>query len=376
MVSKINIILGILLLACLTAFSQQSYQELDSISNRLLAQGDYQKLLDFGKLAHQRKLNFPALNLRMGISAFNLAKYTKSLASVQRVLKEDRFNQEAIIYSYWNNKLLNRDLQSLKLTKRIFDSVAGIPKPSTLKLRQVALENAFRGTNIEERGSSTYTNLYAKLNILGDIELSQSLFFFGQNIFNEKTRLSGYYARLSYMPIQNLSLIAAFNTNTVTYLNSSTPNHSILTGLAYSFPALQFQADFINSRLNNLRVQQFNVMAFLNLSSNLDFYWSQRLSYLDKHVVSSSTIGKKLAKSIWLEASATLGSQNNYVEADGLYQFNAIDVTQNKYGLMAYFFINKELTLNLGFMLEEKASVDQLLNYSQTVINTGIKWNF
>lgn len=367
----------LLMLSCsMDIKAQADYQKTDSITRAQYERKDWKLLLNYGKTAILNGEDFLSLRLRLGDAAFSLKEYSLALIHYEKVLSNDRYHQQALYYASLCNTYLNRTLDASYLTKNLDDknSNGRIQKP--FQLITIGLENAFKSTNTTARGASTYTRLHANLQPMKNLNIDQSLFFFKQSIFTDKIKLSGYHVKFNYMPIQSFTLIVAYNYNNSSYLLSSYQNQSGLLGLKYSHPYFNAQADLNVSRLNDQNIKQLNLQLFNYLTGNLNLYLINRLSLLNSNSVYAGTIGTKLVKNMWAELNGTFGLQENYTEADGLYQFNGIDNTTAKYAINTYILIKKHLLLNIGYAVEKKESNILSINYSQNAINTGIKWNF
>jgi len=373
-----KIYLGILLVLafCNVVNAQFDYQNADSITRAQYASGEWKKLLNYGKTAIANGEDFPSLRLRLADAAFNLGAYSLALKHYENVLKNDRFQQQALLYSILSNSYINRTLDASSLTKNLTEKRINDRVQKPFQLNTIGIENSFKSTNVNERGASTYTRLHAQVQLIENLHIDQSAFFFNQAVFTDQIKLGGYYIKLSYMPIKSLTILGAYNYNKSSNLLSSYTNQTGLVGARYSHPYFTLQGDVNFSRLNDQNIRQINAQLFTNISGNLNLYLINRLSVLNSNTVYAGTIGAKLVKNLWAEASGTFGLQQNYTEADGLYQFNGIDNTTKKYAGNAYFLIKKHLLLSIGYSLEEKESTTLSINYSQYAINTGIKWNF
>ncbi len=356
--------------------AQNEYQKTDSITRMQYERGEWKNLLNYGKSAIANGDDFIGLRLRLADAAFNLGSYSLALKHYDKVLSNDHYQQQALFYSVLCNTYLNRTLDANYLTKNLTEKFINERIQKPFQLNSIGLENSFKSTTTTARGASIYTRLHGQLQLIENLNVDQSVFFFSQAIFTDKIKLGGYYIKLNYMPIKSFTLLAAYNYNSSSDLISNYQNQAGLIGLKYSHPYFQLQGDINFSRLNDKNIRQINAQLFTNLSGNMNLYMINRLSVLDTETVYSMSIGARLVKNVWAEAGGTFGLQENYTEADGLYQFNGIDNTTAKYTANAYFLIKKHLLLNIGYTLEEKESASLTINYLQNAINTGIKWNF
>lgn len=356
--------------------AQTDYQKTDSIASALYTRGEWKMLLTYGKAIIEKNEDYLGLRLKLADAAFNLGAYSLALLHYQKVLNNDHYQQQALFFSFLCNTYLNRQLDASYSIRNLNEKNINGRIQKSFQIQTLGLENSFKSTNITARGASTYTRLHALIQITENLHIDQSVFFFNQTILTDKIRLGGYYAKLSFMPIKSLTLFTAYNSNSSNDLISNYQNKGALVGVKYSHPYFNLQGDVNFSRLNNENMRQINLQLFNYLSGNLNLYVINRLSKLNTNTVYAASLGTKIAKNIWLEGNATFGLQKNYIDADGLYQFNGIDNTTSKYSTNVYFMIKKHLILTLGYTKEEKESSSLTTNYSQNAINTGIKWNF
>jgi hypothetical protein len=182
------------------------------------------------------------------------------------------------------------------------------------------------------------------------------------------------------MPIKDLGIMGAWNYSNSKYLQVNNESNTLIFGVKYTKPFYHLQADMSLLKSSNINTSQYNFQLFNDLTGNLNFYLSNKISYLNsgasKNVIYNPLIGVKAAKNIWLEIAGTFGKQYNFTEADGLYQYNGLDVTDSKFAANSYTLIKKQLLLSIGYALENKTENLTTNKYLQHSINTSITWDF
>lgn len=379
------LIVFVFLLAVGSVSAQSDFQRTDSISTSYLTLGKWHELIDFGNERIVNGDDFPDLRLRIGYAAFQLQQYSLALQHYEKVLKANPYQQTALYYAYWSHIYLNQPKEAAYLITRVDGkSIDGMYiKPTALA--KIGAETAIKFTDNLDRGDANFTRIYTQLRANYRLHVDFALLFYNQPILLDRISQAGSYVKLSYMPIQNLSVIGVWNyLNTKLKFSSTASNHFLL-GLKYVRPYYQMQADINLTRENSNNTDQSNFQIITYPFGNLNFYINNRVSYLNTvmndgtalhNVIYNPTLGFKPLPQLWTEISGVFGKQYNYAEADGLYQYNGLDETKRRLAINAYYLLKKQLLLGLGYSLEMKKDNTLNFNYLQHSINAGITWNF
>jgi len=388
---------ALLMLCCCVAGAQTiSFRQVDSTSLAQYSAGKWQDLIAYGGNAVNNGVDYPALRLRVGYAQFMSGNYHAALAQYNQVLKSDSYNAIARYYSYLCNKYLDNNSAASYNASFIDPAVMDRENVRSFGLLTAGLESGVKMPSNNQRGIGSYTRASLGNRLGWRLQLDQSIAFYSQSITSTTTATGTtpninpttstfsdtqfeYYAKLGYAINSRLTLLGAYHYLNTSFGNLSFQNHVALAGLKYSAPYFTLQGDANYSNITDLRITQFNVQLSTYPLGNLNVYTISRLSVQSGDVkknIFTQLVGVKLAKPLWLEASGSFGAMNNYLEADALYVYNAIDVTQWKAGTTAFFAPGQHAVFSLNYTFEQKQDYYLNNNYKQNSITGGVIWKF
>ena len=363
-------------------------QYADSTSNQLYNAGDWKQLIQFGNKTINSGIDFPGLRLRIAYALMMAGNYKKALEQYDIVLHADAYNSTARYFAALCNKYLNNDL-GYSYNQGFLTDKNGI---NSFGLINAGIEGSAKENNDINRDNSYYTRESLSNRLSWRWELEESFAYFNQGIFklanNDGTghyheaadNQLEYYAKISYALSQHLVIIGAYHYLTTELYKITYPSNLGLGGIKYSGTYADLQGDINFGRLDNKPLTQYDVKATLYPLGNLNLYATSKLSdsHLDAadHLIFNQTLGFKVVKNIWLESSVTFGNQDDYLDADGLYVYNAIDNTTFKCGETMFFQLGLHAQLQLNYTYERKNDTYQSLIYDQNSITLGILWKF
>jgi hypothetical protein len=377
-----------------------SFQQTDSTTYARYVAGDWKGLVEFGNTAVNAGVNYPVLRLRIAYAQFMSQNYSGALAQYQHVLNEDSQNQTAHYYSYLCNQYLGNS-NAASYQAGYVDTVTLNKVPVTkCGLIQAGLETSAKISANNNRGTGSYTRASLSNRLGWKLQLDQSVAYYNQSITSNNpvaVQIPGgplvnqggtvtfsdsqfeYYAKLGYSVNSNLILLGAYHYLNTSYGTSSYQNHIGLIGLKYSAPYFALQADANFSSITNTNVQQYNGQLSVYPLGNLNLYTTSRISVQSGDVqqtIFNQTLGFKVIKQLWLETNAGFGKMDNYLEADALYVYNAIDITKFKAGGTAFFPLGGHAVIYLNYTFEKKQDFYLNTNYNQHSITGGFTWKF
>jgi hypothetical protein len=188
-----------------------------------------------------------------------------------------------------------------------------------------------------------------------------------------------YYGKLGYTITPALTVLGAYHYLNVNYGTGSSPSHIGFLGLKYAMPYFAVQADANFSNISNSNVQQYNGQLSIYPLGNLNLYTISRVSVQSgdlQQTIFNQTLGFKVVKKLWMEASAGFGIMDNFLADDALYVYNAIDITKFKAGGTAFFPLNNHANLYLNYTFEQKQDYYLNNNFNQHSITAGLIWKF
>jgi hypothetical protein len=380
------ILIAALLCCAGIARAQDSYQQADSTSYSLYLGGNWQQLISYGDQSVKNGIDFPLLHLRVAYAHFITGNYTAALSQYREVLKHDQRNQTANYYAYLSNLYLNRyDAAGYHLA--LLDDSTYTAKPSPVKFISASAESGTKFSKNPRRGNGTYLRL-GFANTLGNrLILDESFAYFGQDIYhrffgnlvNKPVKQLEYYGKLNYAASSSLSVFGGYHYLNTKYSVGTYNNHIGIGGLKYTTGKVILQADANFGRISDTTFQQYNAQLSIYPKGNLNLYFISRASLLHQDgskFVFSQTIGTKVFKNFWADANVTLGTLNNYLDADALYVYNAIDIATFKTGATAYYQLSGHVLLYVNYAFEQRKDFYKIEEYKQHSVTGGLTWKF
>lgn len=371
------------------------FTEADSVSQAQYQSASWQQLLSYGQQVIRSGTDFPQLRLRMAHAQFSLQNYSAALRQYNIVLADDSHNATARYYSYLCNLYLNRNAAAYYHLAYLGEATIRQEKLNAYGLIQAGVETSVKVPSNALRGNGVYSRINLAKRLGWKVQLDQSVAYFGQSIhyrvqgflpFAPQTVQSNpvhqveYLGKLSYSLNRNFAVWGAYRYLNTSYAQVTYNSHIALLGIKYINPYFDVQADASSGTITNNNVRQYNAQLSLFPLGNLKLYTITRGSVLQQNTgsnaVFSQLIGFKLTPKLWLETNATFGTQNNYLETDGLYLYNAIDITKFKAGTTGYLQLTGNALLYLNYALEHKNDFYQTTNYNQHSITGGFTWKF
>jgi len=327
----------------------------------------------------------------LGYALFIKGDYNGALKYYDASLTADPSDKTAAYFAYLSAKYINHDLQSSYYASKLDTSQQHYEHIDPFGLLNVGLEGSVKIPQNVYRGAAFYTRASIANRLGWRLQLEQSISFFGQSIdkrpndvsyksaWNQDNQLE-YYGKLSFAISNNLSLLGAYhylNTNYQTLIYNS---NIVVGGLKYNGNYFDLQGDVAFGGIIDHNVSQINGTLSLYPLGNLNLYTISRLSSLNQNSASqtifSQTVGFKAIKNIWLETSATFGNLDNYIDADGLYIYNAVDASKLRLGETLFFVVGKHAQLQLNYTFERKQDDLHTISYQQHAIAAGLLWKF
>lgn len=369
----------------------QTFELADSTSATLFGKADWSRLTGFGEQAIRNGIDFPELRTRMGYAYMMTGNYKAALNSYDQVFKNNSYNQDARYYAYLCHLYLNQE-PGASYNGAYLD--AGHQQGfnlSSFHILNTGLETGIKYNNNYYRGTAAYSRIFLQTRLNWKLTLDLSAIYYGQPVangvlndsYNSTTHLDRqfeYYARLRYAITENIIILGAYHYLNTNYLDKTYNSHIGLLGLKYTGTYFDLQADVNFGNMIDKKLQQYNAGITWYPLGNLNLYAISRESYQHEgsndRIIFDERAGFKLMKNTWLESSATFSNLDDYIDADALYIYNAIDVSKLKLGETAFYQIGKHAQLQLNYSLEKKTDATHSLNYNQYAITAGILWKF
>lgn len=392
-------LLIILLAFCNIAARAQgiSYQQADSTSLVYYKAANWPEVISYGNKSIAAGVDYPALRLRMAYANFMTSNYSGALSQYAKVLKEDSHNQMARYYSYLCSKYLNNP-QGASYNAGYVDTVTLNKEQVTqFGLVSAGLEHSVKIPQSTLRGTGNYTRAFLSNRLGWKLTLEQSLALYKQSINTPTAATSSlsfpfntgsatftdsqfeYYGKLGFGLSGDLTILGAYHYLNTSFGTSTFQNHVGLLGLKYALSNVTLQADANIAHISNSNIQQYNGQLTFYPMGNLNLYTISRISAQGgdlNQTIFSQTLGFKVAKPLWLEANGTFGTMDNYLDADALYVYNAIDVTKLKAGATVFLQLGQHAVIYINYAFEQKQDYYLTKNYNQNSITGGFTWKF
>lgn len=373
----------------------QSFEQADSVSNAQYLAGNWAQLIATGKNAIAAGYDSPALRQRLGYAQMLSGDYSRALKEYNAVFKHDTYNSTARYYAYLCNQYLNRDAgASFQAAYLDTNQLKGEHlKPFGLVI--AGLETSLKYNENIFRNDGNYTRAYVTQRLSWRLQLTHSVAYFKQDFYSTPVEIPGtpfftlenstnkqfeYYGKLDYSLAANLQLIGVYHYFNSKFLNGAYNSHIGSVGLRYSGTRMALQGNVNMGVMIGQHINQYSASVMYYPNGNLNFYTISRGSYLQQGDggtgIFSQSVGYKLFKNLWAESNGTFGNLNNYIDADGLYIYNAIDETRLKLGETAFYQFGAHIQLQLNYTYEKKHDDIHSLNYNQHSFTAGLLWKF
>lgn len=387
----------VILLLMLFGFQKIKAQETgfltaDSTSAALSKAGEWQQMINYGHQTLAAGTDFPGLRLRIAFAYFIMGNYKEALAEYNQVLQKDAYNQTARYYAYYSANFLNNYLQASYNAGYLDKETLRKEGISPFGLLAVGAETGQKFVSSKRRSNGFYAHGGISNRLGWRLQLEQSVIYYNQDIINrfgygprsDRYKLSDdqieYFAKLSYMLNQNFTLIGSYHYLTTKYNSIIYRSNLGLAGIKYQGTDVDIQGDINFGDIIKQPIIQYNAKLTYYPLGNLNVYTISRLSdkYLKSkdHFIFNQAIGFKVVKNTWLESGVTFGSQEDYLDADGLYIYNSVDNTKFKFNETLFYQLNIHAQLRLIYTYEQKGDAYFPINYDQNSLTLGFLWKF
>jgi hypothetical protein len=393
MYSRKLVFIVVMLLFANTMVAQQatSIEEADIISYDLYQKGEWKNLLAFGNTYVATAPDFLYLRLRMGYAAFMLNNFSKALQQYEYVIQKDATNETAHYYSWLCRKYLQQPALADIHTKYFSMELKEKEKWHTIGVTQISVEASYKATDLTQRGDGLYTRIDVGTRLGRNIHMQHAGAIFNQTIDepllpfvvnnnNIAINQKEYYNKTIFSINRKWQAIAAYHYLYTPFNNFEYNNHIGLLGVKYNHHYFALQADAILGTLTDTSFQQYNATLSVFPLGNINLYGFSTASYSIRNNKSTfnfkQVIGGKVLKFLWVEANATFGAFNNFLENDALYVYNAIDKNNYKAGATAYISVTPKIIMQVGYTYEQRQIFLTNNNFNQHSITGGITCKF
>ncbi|MFC0512821.1 tetratricopeptide repeat protein [Mucilaginibacter angelicae] len=388
---KLTILFVLLFAALVTCAQDNKLAVADSTAEQLYNAGDWKQLISFVNKSVTDSVDSPALRFKAGYAYMLTGNYKAAISQFNRVLLKDPHNTTARLYAYYCNTYINNNNAAFYNASHLDAETLRAIKLSPFGVIDAALESGIKLPNNDERDNGFFERAGMGLRLSWRLQLDQSFMLFTQNIFRSgyidyknqtgKTdRQVEYYAKSKYSLTKNINLLGAYHYLHTSYRSNTYQSNLGLLGIKYDTRYVDLQGDVNFGKLIDKTLKQYDAKVDFYPLGNLNLYTMSRASVLNlsgtNTFIYSQSVGFKVLDKTWLETAATFGNQDDYLDTDGLYVYNAIDPTKFKCGESVFYQLGNHALLNLNYFYEKKTDVYRAVNYNQNSVTLGITWKF
>lgn len=394
------LLLFFILLADNCSGQQIQYTYIDSLSYQQYIAGQWDSLLQTGKLAAKAQIVYPNLSMRLGYAAFMKGNHSLSLKYYNQVLTFNSHNQDALYYIVLNNVSLSRREVAAFNAKNLNDNYKKALNISTKRpIESLDVESSIKTTNTEVRKTGQYYRIGASNRINYRWKLYHSLITYKQNLLapnnteinagaqNRNPQVSfrsflandyQYYLKSEVFLNSKISLINAFHYTYTNFDNSSYTTGIFNVGLKFTQPFVDYKIEINAGPMLDSLLTQLAFSSTYYPTGNLNFYGNSRLSVQKRTTLSqvnyTQMFGFKLNNKVWLETHATLGQIKNLIDNEALYIYDALDAGKFRIGATLLIPFTSKFTLLSNYYFEQKQLYLQNTNYNLNSFTIGISW--
>jgi hypothetical protein len=388
---KLTILFALLLVTLAARAQDNKFAMADSSAEKLYNAGDWKQLITFVNQCTADSVDSPFLRFKVGYAYMLTGNYKAAIGQFNRVLLKEPNNNTARLYNYYCNTYINNNNAAFYNAGYLDkETLRGI-KLSPFGLTDATLESSIKLPANNERDNGFFERAGIGLRLSWRLQLDQSFLFFTQRIFRSRfidfknqtgrtDRQAEYYAKARYLLVKNLTLLGAYHYLHTSYRSNINQSNLGLFGIKYDTRYVDLQGDINFGKLIDKTLKQYDAKLDFYPLGNLNLYTMSRASVLNLSGVNtfiySQSVGFKVLDKTWLETAATFGNQDDYLDADGLYVYNAIDPTKFKCGENVFYQLGNHALLNLNYFYEKKTDVYRAVSYNQNSVTLGITWKF
>ncbi|GAB1416801.1 hypothetical protein MASR2M117_22070 [Paludibacter sp.] len=362
---------------------------IDSLSYEQYMRGQWDDLLQTGRIAKQHQIDFMYLQQRLGYAHFVKKQYYQSMMHYDKAAKfgKDEITQ---LYQYYNALYTNNTAFA-----RYHASHLSVESKEYLKIPKFKIIDAI---DIEyshkiPATTSIHNASYKRIglnSLLGyRLNLYQSFSHFSQSTDTTATRQTEYLALVKWIPFThtNFDLAYHFVGANVNYGGS---NYFYLGHVLYGKATQQlnrfdlslsggfYMSELLDSKQIGLHLAvNFAGEIPIKLTSSVyQVFETTQTNGSENRQIFKQVIGVSPYKKLWTEAFINIGNLNYFIDANALYIYNSLDSTVFRTGGSVFYYICKPLTMYVNYTFDKKNIAYSNQLYNQHSITGGFIWQF
>lgn len=361
---------------------------IDSLSYEQYMQGQWEELIQTGRLAKKSKIDFMYLQQRLGYAHFVKKQYYKSMYHYEKARKYDKKDELTRLFQYYNAQYTGRLAYARQFVSKLSEESRDYLQVPKFKLIDaIDLEYSHKFPSLDAVHEASYTRIGLNSLIAYQFSLYQTFAYFNQRTDSTTTTQYEYFISAGWTPLSHTHLNVAYHYMgaKVSYEGDtySYPGHVFYTKASYQINRfdLALSGAYYNSEW--LDSKQIGLHAGLNfagpnpISLNSSFYQVFEETTLygrQNRNIFKQTAGIMLFDRFWTEAMVSIGNLNYFIDNNALYVYNSLDSTVFRTGASIFYYLNQPFTVffNYTYDLKEVLSTNTL--YNQHSITGGLIW--
>jgi len=351
----------------------------DSITYQCYLTGDWEKLIETGKLALELNIDFKRLRQRMGFAYFNKADYYASQKQYEKALEFDESDPDTREYLYYcglnTGNIANARVHAKKLSAEAKNRL-GINAFNPIA--SIDMEYNYKSNNSDTRSNPTYyrAGIYTQTGYR--LSIYQSASNYKQTVDSTLIKQPDYFALVDWSVSSHTSLSFAYH-----HLNTSLDGYKYPGNLVFATVSTRLNRFVLGVNGSFFRYgtgdfKQIGLLAGVTLPGKSNFYFNSYLSGMlekgNNRLIFAQYAGARVFKSLWAEGTVTMGNIQNYNDHNSLYIYNSIDPTLFRTGLTLYWNISKNVTLYGNYLYDTKQVAQTASQYIQQSFLGGFIW--
>jgi tetratricopeptide (TPR) repeat protein len=377
-----------------------TYQTADSITYKCYLTGDWEKLINYGEEAIRQHVDFNNLRKRIGYAYFAKADYYSAQKQYEKALTFDTSDLDTRAYLYYCGiNLADKTSTGFHASKLPVETQQYLGIEPYKLIDAVDAEYNYKANDESTgiRSNPNYVRIGISTKLSNRFNLYQAISQYTQTVNDSiPTKQSEYFASLNWSISSHTAFDIAYHYVGTKVNTTVFPGNLLFAKLSSNINRLQLGINSSVLTNSNDTCSQFGLNVGYKLLGNANIYIKSSLSGLiqksktydltgngittskDTTIIFTQTIGGQVLKSLWAEASVTLGNLKNYNDNNALYLYNSLDATTFRTGLSLFYNLSKSISLVGNYTYDKKqiedTSTKTYTNYNQHSFSTGIIW--
>lgn len=380
-----------------------SFQSADSITYQCYMNGDWDRLINFGEEAIRQDINFKNLHKRIGIAYFAKADYYSAQKQFEKALTFDKSDLDTRAYLYYCGiNMADKTSTGFHASKLPVDTQQKMCIKRYKLIDAIDAEFNYKANDdsAKIRSNPSYYRIGISTKLSNRLNLYQAVSKYLQTVNDSvSTKQTEYYASVNWLINSYTSFDIGYHYVSTKVDTETFPGYLFFAKLSTNINRFQFGLNSSILKNSNDTCSQFGLSVGYKLPGTANIYLKSSLNgliqkskifeltsagiYASKvtttyRPIFTQTIGGQVFKSLWAEASVTLGNLKNYNDNNGLYLYNSLDATTFRTGLSLFYNLSKNISL-VGNYTYDKKQIENTItkintNYNQHSFSTGIIW--